>query len=71
MLDQRVRFVFCDDLGSPSLGIIMNHEWCVANWDAIRKSPGIVTFSTQPSSGTMFLIPNEEDRLWFILKFAA
>jgi len=67
------KFNFCDDLGTPELGIVMDHTWAQENAEEIKKTPGVIWFDNSRlgvNSGDMFLVPREEDRLYFILRWS-
>ena len=66
-----IKFVFCEDLGAPDLGMILNDEWARANSDEIRATPGIYVFEDRElRNGDIFLIPKEEDKIMFILRWS-
>jgi hypothetical protein len=63
------KFRFCDDLGTPELGVVLDHKWAQENWEEIRSCQG-VRFFGDVAAGAVFMIPEEEDRLYFILRWS-
>ena len=61
------RFCFCDDLDAPEILVILDQRWALANREQILGSPGVQSLQADSS---MLIIPNEQDRLIFMLKFA-
>ena len=61
------RFRFCDDLDAPELLVLLDQRWATANREQILGSPGVQSLQADSS---MLIIPNEQDRLVFMLKFA-
>jgi hypothetical protein len=61
------RFCFCDDLDAPEILVILDQRWATANREQILGSPGVQSLQADSS---MLIIPNEQDRLLFMLKFA-
>jgi len=65
-----IKFVFCDDLNAPDLAMIMDDKWAVDNSDEIMATPGLHFFTDRGlRMGDILLIPKEEDKLMFILKW--
>ena len=62
------KFRFCDDLDSPELGVILDHQWALEHWEEIKSCEGVCFFGLG-SAGSLFMIPKEEDRLYFILRW--
>jgi hypothetical protein len=63
------KFRFCDDLGTPELGVIMDHKWALENWEEIIACEGVHFFG-KIAGGSLFMIPREEDRVYFTLKWS-
>ena len=67
------KFMFCGDIGSPLLGIIMDDKWIqdcaeeVSDW--IAEQGGINLSGKQIRSGSIFLLPSEESQVMFILRW--
>jgi hypothetical protein len=61
------RFCFCDDLDAPEILVILDQRWANENREQILGSPGVQSLQADSS---MLIIPNEQDRLIFMLKFA-
>ena len=60
------RFCFCDDLDAPEILVILDQRWANENREQILGSPGVQSLQADSS---MLIIPNERDRLVFMLKF--
>ena len=66
-----MKFVFCEDLGAPELGMILDDMWAQANSDEIKATPGLYVFEDRElRNGDIFLIPKEEDKIMFILRWS-
>ena len=61
------RFRFCDDLDAPEILVLLDQRWANENREQILGSPGVQSLQADSS---MLIIPNEQDRLVFMLKFA-
>ena len=61
------RFCFCDDLDAPEILVILDQRWALANREQILGSPGVQSLHNDSS---MLIIPDERDRLLFMLRFA-
>lgn len=61
------RFAFCDDLGCPEMVVIVDQHWCREHREQILGSPGVHSLN---SDANVLVIPNSQDRLVFMLRFA-
>jgi len=61
------RFCFCDDLDAPEILVLLDQRWANENREQILGSPGVQSLQADSS---MLIIPNPQDRLIFMLKFA-
>jgi len=61
------RFCFCDDLDAPEILVLLDQRWANENREQILGSPGVQSLQADSS---MLIIPDEQDRLLFMLRFA-
>jgi len=61
------RFCFCDDLDAPEILVLLDQRWANENREQILGSPGVQSLQADSS---MLIIPDAQDRLVFMLKFA-
>ena len=67
------RFDFCEELDSPLLGIILDHKWIISVKDEFlqwMQENNCVITDGGLASGGLFLLPNEETKVLFILRWS-